>query len=95
MAARHEIKCINKIPRTEPHERIKSVGGVNPNGERWKFTQPDAIAGIESGKWSFFVRANLKEVDVIVRVSRFGHKYLTTEPDGEAQNNLLNLPECP
>lgn len=71
------------------------MGGVNPNGQRWKLTQPEAIEGIESGKWAFFVRANSREVDVVVRVSRFNHKYLTTEPDGESQNNLLNLPECP
>jgi hypothetical protein len=27
--------------------------------------------------------------------SRFGNKYLKTEADGEQENNLLSLPECP
>lgn len=56
--------------------------------------QADAIDGIESGKWSFYVHADGREVAVIVKTSRFGHKYLTTKADGEHPDNLLSLPEC-
>lgn len=98
MADRYQVTCINKTERYNPWERISHIGG---NG--WKLTQKDAIDGIESGKWAFFVRrggysaASLllnAEVEVIVAVSRFGNKYLKTEADGEEPNNLLSLPEC-
>ena len=95
MASRHQISCINKTDRYDPHDRIRSIGGLNGDGTRWKLSQLKAIAGIEEGKWSFYVSMNGRYVDVIVAVSRYGNKYLKTEADGEHPNNLLSLPECP
>jgi hypothetical protein len=92
---RHEIKCINKTDRYDPHERISAVGGVNADGTRWRLSQDQVIAAIEKRESGFFVRVQGHEVDVVVAVSRYGHKYIKTEADGEQPNNLLSLPECP
>jgi hypothetical protein len=90
-----EIKCINKRDRPNPHERITHVGGFA--AQRWKITQQEAIDHIEAERWSFWVKppGAAKSVWLVVAVSRYGHKYLKTENDGEDQNNLLSLPECP
>lgn len=93
MADKVEIKCVNKSDRPNPHERIRAVGGFH-NGKSWKLSQEDAIKGIESGRWEFFVNVRQQVVKVIVATSRFGHKYIKTVNDGEAPNNLLSLPEC-
>lgn len=93
--SQHEILCINKNDRYSPQERITHIGGRNSSTERWKLPLDEAIAGIESGKWGFFVSRGGSRVSVIVATSKNGRKYLKTKNDGEEPNNLLSLPECP
>jgi hypothetical protein len=78
------------------HERIKAIGGMNPNGTRWKLLESDAIKGIESGTYRFYVERPVgHRVKVVIATSASGRKYLKTEADGEKPDNLLSLPECP
>ena len=93
MAQTVQISCINKVPRTDPHERITFVGGLNEDKTRWKLDLDTAIAGVESGKWEFWTTGGGKSVWVIV-ASHNGHKYLKTVADGLQPDNLLALPEC-
>lgn len=97
MADRHQVRCINKKQHSNPHERITHIGGIS-NGTRWKISSDDAIKGIETGQWAFYVeqvyngQVYTAEVEV---ASRNGRKYLKTKNDGESPDNLLSLPECP
>lgn len=90
------VDCINKTDRLSPHERIRFLGGLNPDGTRWKLAEDQAIAGIKAQKWTFYVeRPPGQRVYLVVVQSVFGHEYLKTQADGEIPNNLLSLPECP
>lgn len=95
MATSHEIRCINKSDRTNIHERIVYIGGFKEDRTRWKISQSEAIAAIESNKWQFYVGQGVNKVDVIIAVSATGYKYLKTKNDTTTSNNLLSLPECP
>ena len=94
MPSKHEIKCINKTDRFDPHERIIAIGGVNQDGSSWKLSQQQAIQDIKTGKYAFYVSKNGQVVDVVVAKSRFGNEYIKTTSDGEQPNNLLSLYEC-
>ena len=94
MASIHQILCVKKSDRQNPHERITHIGGKNGDGKSWLLTQAEAITGIENGKWEFYVSNGGNTANVIVSTSRFGNKYLKTVNDGEQPNNLLSLPEC-
>ena len=90
-----QINSINKSNRQSVHERIRFIGGTNPDGSRWKLLQPIAIEGMETGTWTFYVNVRDKPVKVLIAMSQNGNKYLITENDGIEPNNLLTLPECP
>lgn len=94
MSSVHEVLRVCKSDRFNPHERITQIGGRNRDGKTWSLTQQEAIAGIEDGRWTFYVCQQGHVVPVIIAISRHGHKYLKTEADGEQPDNLLSLPEC-
>ena len=93
MATTVQVSCINKRQHQNPHERITHIGGMNADGTRWKMTEPDAIVATETQRFSFYVSLAGKGVWVVVAVHE-GRKYLKTEADGYAPNNLLSLREC-
>ncbi|WP_018322474.1 DUF3892 domain-containing protein [Bradyrhizobium sp. WSM2793] len=95
MTKRARIRCTNKTGRTNPHERITHIGGLNPDGTPWKRSIDQAIKDIESDEWEFYVEENGRRVDV-VWATHNGHKYIKTTADDIQPDNVLSLlVECP
>lgn len=88
---KYQILQIIKTNRTNPHERISSIRGVNKNGSRWEISQQQAIRGIESGRWRFYVSQGGRTLNVIVGRTHDGGKYIKTIADGIQPNHLLQL----
>jgi hypothetical protein len=95
MPSRHQIQCVGRSDRLNHDRRIRTIGGVNADGARWTISEAAAIAGIESGEWSFFVSRAGHRVEIIVATSKYGGKYIkTADDDGLHPDGLLALPEC-
>jgi Protein of unknown function (DUF3892) len=90
----NQVTCITKPHPHSPLEHITHIGGRNPQGGYFYITREAAIAGIESGQWSFHVKVGRYDVPVVV-ATRNGVKYLKTRPDGTTRDNLLSLNQCP
>jgi hypothetical protein len=88
-----QVSCITKREHQNPHERIQGIGGIS-NGTRWWRAEDDAIRDVELDSKSYYVSVGGRTVWVVV-ASHNGRKYLKTEADGYAPNNLLSLPDCP
>jgi hypothetical protein len=73
--------------------RLLGLGGVNPDGAHWRISQEQAIAAIEAGRWSFYIEAGGRELQIIVEVSKYGSKYLKGAADGLQPDSLLRLPD--
>ena len=95
MPSRYQIHCVSRSYRLNHDRRIRNIGGVNPDGARWKISEAAAIAGIESGRWSFYVSRAGHQVDIVIAISKYGSKYIkTADDDGLHPDSLLALPEC-
>ena len=95
MPSRYRITRIQRSDRLNHDRRIRRVAGVNPDGACWTIGEDSAIAGIEAGRWHFFVTQAGRDIDIVVATSRYGNKYLKTADDtGPHPDGLLLLPEC-
>jgi len=87
-----QVTCINKPHKDSPHEHITHLGG---KGWRWK--REDVIESIENKTNTFYVLDPItrqrSNVGVIHPVGR--DPYVRTYADGDWNNNLLSLDQCP
>jgi len=88
-----QVTCITKPHPLSPHEHITHLG--NPSAG-WKWTREQVIASIDAGSNKFFVKDPYgKRSDVAVVRPAGRAAYLRTHADGDWNDNLLSLNQCP
>jgi hypothetical protein len=89
-----KVTCITKPHRDSPHEHVTHLG--NPAAD-WKWTREQVVASIDAGANTFYVidLNNGKRSDVGVVHVPGKAPYLRTHADGDWNNNLLSLDQCP
>jgi hypothetical protein len=92
-----QVTCITKQHPQSSHEHITHLG--NPTGSTpWKWTREEVIASIEAKTNTFYVKdpRNGKRSDVGVVYPGGGRSpYVRTHADGDWNDNLLSLNQCP
>ena len=84
-----QVTCINKQPRNSSHEGITHLGGYT-----WRLTRQEVIDRINRRIDTFYTQVGGKRANVAVVDGPHG-PYVQTHADGQWNNNLLSLPECP
>ncbi len=88
-----QVTCITKPHPQSAHEHITHLG--NPGS--WMWTREKVIESIEAKTNTFFVLdpANGKRADIGVVRESGKAPYVRTYADGQWNNNLLSLNQCP
>lgn len=90
-----QITCIRKPDVSSKHEHITHVGNTAGN---WMWRREDVIKSLDERTNTFYVLDpnTRKRADVGVRRPNDGRDpFLQTYSDGDWNNNLLSLKQCP
>jgi hypothetical protein len=90
-----QVTCITKPHPQSEHERITHLGNPAAN---WKWTLEQVVASIDAGTNTFFVKDPFNGKRSEVGVRRPGGlraPFVQTHADGDWNNNLLSLNQCP
>lgn len=63
-------------------------------GETWVLSVDQAIKGIESGKWEFYVNREMKSFEIEILIDSENQKSLGTPQAPNQENLLFLLPQC-
>lgn len=91
-----QVTCINKPDRMSAHEHITHLG--NPNATPpWRWTREQVIQSIDAKTNTFYVLDPVTRKRADIGVFRVPGKapFVQTYADGQWNNNLLSLNECP
>lgn len=90
---RLRILCSKKLSKGTFEDEITHIGGVNSTGEKCNIAVKQAVEGIHSASFEFFIVEHSEEINV--RITGEIEKSLTANGQGYLHNLLLDLPDCP
>lgn len=91
-----QVTCITKPHPASRHEHITHLGSIYTNPP-WKWTREQVIASIQARTNTFYVidprTGRRADIAVFTEVGKL--PFLRTHADGDWNDNLLSLPQCP
>ena len=94
MANSHEILFVKRTPSAESVFNITHIGGRLKEGAEWSIPCDEAIKGIRSGRFEFYIQNEAGETEkLVVAQHRKIGTYLKTEREKGTPHTLLKLPD--
>ena len=87
------VSCTEKLDVDSPYKKIKSLGGTNPDGSRWKRSIERVINEIEAGEQTYYVSVNGTTPNLVVDTHE-NVKYVKTPMENDGPVVLIHLPNC-
>lgn len=91
---RFRIFYVKKITRGPFKGDITHISGISESGENWNISIHEAIEGISSGRWGFYLVEGLEEIQVSICSLHDSEVFLSARGQGYLHNLLEDLPEC-
>lgn len=90
------VTCITKPHPMSSHEHITHIGNPAANPP-WRWPREQVVRSIEAKENTFYVvdPGTRKRADIGVRRVAGKDPFLQTYADGDWNNNLLSLNQCP
>jgi hypothetical protein len=96
MAYRLQVSCVIRSQEKEPNLYLRAIGGEIRDGGCWLLSQQDAIKGLDSGRWSFFLKDEYGvERAIVVGENDDRQRFLKVEGEGQTPERLLRLKPFP
>jgi len=96
MAILLKVKWVDKSDQSEPHQRIRHIGG-DSRELKWKHSQAEAVDFIERRQFEYYIHIEKtpRPVRLDVASTPDGEKYLTAQIGDDASQLLFELPPLP
>lgn len=89
---KRQVTCVCR----DPHGLNNCSSIYKLGGPGWSASVDEVVTHVESGLHHYYVIGRFgTRVDLHVVTPQYGKKYVRTDPNGTAMDNLLSLPRCP
>lgn len=90
---RFQVLWAKRKTRGPQKGELLHIGGINGAGEICNIPIDEAIQGINSGSWEFYLVENLQEIPVTICSLDESETFLSSKGHGYLHNLLEELPE--
>ncbi len=93
MASKHTINLAKRLLDKDGKEKVTHIGGILNNGIEWVISHDEAVEGIRSGRFEYYMQLGEAVPEkLVIGKSVYGDTFIKSELDRYEPLRLLKLP---